>query len=264
MGRITLTHLQKLKRKKEKIACLTAYDATFAKLVEQAGAEVILVGDSLGMVVQGQDTTCPVSLQDMAYHCQMVHRGTERAFIIADLPFMTYATPEKTLESAAFLMREGQAQMIKVEGGVWLTETIQLLVERGVPVCGHIGLTPQSVHQFGGYKVQGREISEAQRIKKEAHDLEKAGISLLVLECVPRDLARQISQELTIPVIGIGAGQDCDGQVLVLYDMLGMFDKSPSFVKNFLQQTDSIPEALQAYVQEVKSSEFPSVEHSFQ
>lgn len=263
MSRITLTHLHKLKRKKEKIACLTAYDATFARLVEQAAAEVILVGDSLGMVVQGQDTTLPVSLQDIAYHCQMVHRGTERAFIVADLPFMTYATPEQTLESAGFLMREGQAQMIKVEGGAWLVDTIRLLVERGVPVCGHIGLTPQSVHQLGGYKVQGREISEAQRVRKEAHDLQEAGISMLVLECVPRDLAGQISQELTIPVIGIGAGADCDGQVLVLYDMLGMFDRSPSFVKNFLQDADSIPQALSDYVQAVKTGEFPSIEQSF-
>ncbi|MEK7990078.1 MAG: 3-methyl-2-oxobutanoate hydroxymethyltransferase [Thiotrichaceae bacterium] len=264
MGRITLTQLQKLKRNKQKITCLTAYDATFARLVEQAGTEIILVGDSLGMVVQGQDTTLPVSLQDMAYHCKMVHRGTERAFIIVDLPFMTYATPEQTLESAAFLMREGQAQMVKMEGGTWLAETVSLLVERGIPVCGHIGLTPQAVHKLGGYKVQGREISEAQRVRKEAIDLEKAGVSFIVLECVPKDLARQISQELTIPTIGIGAGSYCDGQVLVLYDMLGMFDKSPSFAKNFLQDADSIPAALAAYVQAVKSGEFPSVEHSFQ
>lgn len=264
MARITLTHLHKLKRNKEKITCLTAYDATFAKLVEQAGTDIILVGDSLGMVVQGQDTTLPVSLQDMAYHCQMVYRGTEKAFIIVDLPFMSYATPEQTLQSAAFLMREGQAQMVKLEGGSWLIETVELLVERGIPVCGHVGLTPQSVHKIGGYKIQGREISEAQRVRKEAHDLEKAGVSLLVLECVPRELARQISQELTIPTIGIGAGSYCDGQVLVCYDMLGMFDKSPSFVKNFLQETNSISAAFAAYVQAVKSGEFPTLEHSFQ
>ncbi len=264
MDRITLTYLQKLKRNKEKITCLTAYDATFARLVEQAGIEIILVGDSLGMVVQGHETTLPVNLQNMAYHCKMVYRGTKRAFIIVDLPFMTYATPEQALESAAFLMREGQAQMIKLEGGSWLTETVRLLVERGIPVCGHVGLTPQSVHQLGGYKVQGREISDAQRVRKEAHDLQEAGVSLVVLECIPRDLARQISQELTIPTIGIGAGSYCDGQVLVLYDMLGMFDKPPSFVKNFLQQTDSISAALVAYMKAVKAEEFPALEHSFQ
>ncbi|MEZ5672695.1 MAG: 3-methyl-2-oxobutanoate hydroxymethyltransferase [Thiotrichaceae bacterium] len=247
--RLTLTQLRKLKQTGEKITCLTAYDASFAYLVEQAGVEIILVGDSLGMVVQGQDSTLPVTVEDIVYHTKLVQRRTQRAFLIADMPFMSYATPQDALQNAARLMREGQAQMVKLEGGHWLIESVQQLVERGIPVCAHLGLTPQSVHQLGGYRVQGRGETEAHRLLQEAHELQQAGASLLVLECVPSDLAAQISKELTIPTIGIGAGVECDGQVLVLYDMLGIhLNKPPSFVKNFLAETDSIPAALAAYV----------------
>jgi len=262
--RLTLTQLRKLKQTNEKITCLTAYDASFAYLVEQAGVEIILVGDSLGMVVQGQDSTLPVTVEHIIYHTQLVQRRTTRAFLIADLPFMSYATPDMALQNAARLMREAQAQMVKLEGGQWLLETVQLLVERGIPVCGHLGLIPQSVHQLGGYRVQGRTETEAQRLLQEAYALQQAGASLLVLECVPSELAAQISKELTIPTIGIGAGVACDGQVLVLYDMLGInLGKPPSFAKNFLAETGSIPGALQAFVAAVKSGQFPSTAHSF-
>lgn len=262
--RLTLTQLRKLKQTGEKIACLTAYDATFAYWVEQAGVEIILVGDSLGMVVQGQDSTLPVTMEDMIYHTQLVQRSTQNAFLIADLPFMSYATADLALHNAARLMREGQAQMVKLEGGHWLIEMIRLLVERGIPVCAHLGLTPQSVHQLGGYRVQGRTETEARRLLQDAHALQQAGASLLVLECVPRDLAAQISKELLIPVIGIGAGAGCDGQVLVLYDMLGInVGKAPSFTKNFLADAGSIQTALKNYVTEVKNGQFPSVEHGY-
>lgn len=262
--RLTLTQLRKLKQTGEKISCLTAYDATFAYWVEQAGVEIILVGDSLGMVVQGQDSTLPVTMEHMIYHTQLVQRSTQHAFLIADLPFMSYATADLALHNAARLMREGQAQMVKLEGGHWLIEIMRLLVERGIPVCAHLGLTPQSVHQLGGYRVQGRTETEARRLLQEAHALQQAGASLLVLECVPRDLAAQISKELLIPVIGIGAGAGCDGQVLVLYDMLGInAGKAPSFTKNFLADGGSIQTALKNYVTEVKNGQFPSVEHGY-
>ena len=262
--RLTLTQLRKLKQTGEKITCLTAYDASFAYLVEQAGVEIILIGDSLGMVIQGQDSTLPVTVEHIVYHTQLVQRRTTRAFLIADMPFMSYATPDIALQNAAKLMREGQAQMVKLEGGQWLIEIIQLLVERGIPVCGHLGLTPQSVHQLGGYRIQGRTETEARRLLQEAHALQQAGASLLVLECVPNELAAQISKELTIPTIGIGAGVACDGQVLVLYDMLGIhLGKSPSFVKNFLADSGSIQRALQAYVEAVKNGQFPSAAHSY-
>lgn len=262
--RLTLTQLRKLKQAGEKISCLTAYDATFAYWVEQAGAEIILVGDSLGMVVQGQDSTLPVTMEHIIYHTELVQRSTQRTFLIADMPFMSYATTELALHNAARLMREGQAQMVKLEGGHWLIEIIHALVERGIPVCAHLGLTPQSVHQLGGYRVQGRTESDARRLLQDAHALQRAGASLLVLECVPRDLAAQISKELLIPVIGIGAGAGCDGQVLVLYDMLGINPgKAPSFTKNFLADGGSIQTALKNYVTEVKNGQFPSVEHGY-
>lgn len=255
--------LDKLKQNGEKITCLTAYDASFASVIDQAGIDILLVGDSLGMVVQGQDSTVPVTLDDMIYHCQSVARSKPKALLIADMPFMTYSTPEITFESATRLMQEGQAQMVKLEGA-WVAETIEMLVERGIPVCGHLGLTPQSVYTLGGYRVQGKMEEDAQRLKEEALLLQSSGATLLVLECVPGELAAEITGSLRIPTIGIGAGKDCDGQVLVLYDMLGItIGKKPSFSKDFLQGNASISAAIKAFIQAVKDSAFPGPEHTF-
>jgi 3-methyl-2-oxobutanoate hydroxymethyltransferase len=258
----TITQLRDMKIRGEKIACLTAYDASFAALLEQAGVEVVLVGDSLGMVIQGHDSTLPVTLDDMVYHCRNVRRGCAKTFVVADMPFMSYAEPDTALVNAARLLREGRAQMVKVEGGAWLMETIRLLSERGIPVCGHLGLTPQSVHQLGGYRVQGRDEVGAEQIYRDALALQDAGASLLVLECIPRALAGRISAALEIPVIGIGAGPACDGQVLVLYDMLNLtLGRKPSFVKDFLAESGTIAGALSAYVRAVKQGDFPAPEH---
>jgi 3-methyl-2-oxobutanoate hydroxymethyltransferase len=261
---MTLTQLRKLKKESKKITCLTAYDASFSRLIEQANVDILLVGDSLGMVIQGYDTTLPVTVDDMIYHCQQVYRGRSQALLIVDMPFMSYATPDTALKSAARLMREGQAQMVKLEGGGWLVETVQTLTERGIPVCAHLGLTPQSVHQIGGYRVQGKTERGAACIRDDAVALQTAGASLLILECVPGNLAAEITALLDIPVIGIGAGVECDGQVLVLYDMLGITPgKRPSFSKDFLQETGSIPAALSAFVSAVKEGTFPGTEHTF-
>ncbi len=258
-----MTKLDKLKQNGEKITCLTAYDASFSSLIDQAGIDILLVGDSLGMVVQGQNSTVPVTLDDMIYHCQLVARGKQKALLIADMPFMTYSTPEIAFETAARLMREGKAEMVKLEGA-WAAETIEMLVERGIPVCGHLGLTPQSVYKLGGYRVQGRDEIEAQLLREEALLLQSAGASLIVLECVPGDLAAEITTSLRIPTIGIGAGKDCDGQVLVLYDMLGItIGKKPSFSKDFLQTTGSISTAIEAFIEAVKNGTFPGPEHTF-
>ncbi len=258
-----MTKLEKLKQNGEKITCLTAYDASFASIIDQAGIDVLLVGDSLGMVVQGQPSTIPVTLDDMVYHCQLVARGRQKSLLIADMPFMTYSTPEIAFDSAARLMQEGQAQMVKLEGA-WVAETIEMLVERGIPVCGHLGLTPQSVYTLGGYRVQGNKEEDAERLKEEALLLQSAGASLIVLECLPGKLAAEITASLRIPTIGIGAGKDCDGQVLVLYDMLGItVGKKPSFSKDFLQETGSITTAIVAFIQAVKNGTFPSLEHTF-
>lgn len=264
MSRTTLTQLRKMKANGEKIVCLTAYDASFAHIHEHSGVDIILVGDSLGMVIQGYDSTLPVSVDDMIYHCCAVHRGTEKVFLMVDMPFMSYATPEKALETGARLMREGHAQMVKLEGGAWLKESVQLLTERGIPVCAHLGLTPQSVHQLGGYRVQGRGKSKAEQLKADALALQEAGASLLILECVPGDLAKEVSEALDIPTIGIGAGVDCDGQVLVLQDMLGItFGRTPSFSKNFLAGQASISDAITTYVKDVKAKTFPTPDHTF-
>ncbi len=261
---VNLTRLRTMKASGEKIVCLTAYDASFARLLENAGVDILLVGDSLGMVIQGHESTLPVSMEDMIYHCRQVHRGSRHALLIADMPFMSYAEPGEALRNAARLMREGHARMVKLEGGAWLAESVYLLTERGIPVCAHLGLTPQSVHQLGGYRVQGRAPEDARRIRADALTLQTAGASLLVLECVPAPLAGEISQKLDIPVIGIGAGPQCDGQVLVVYDMLGLNPGPlPSFVKNFLQEGGSIPAALRAYVSAVKNGEFPDAAHGF-
>ena len=263
MGNITVNHLQKLKEQGEKFTCITAYDATFARLVCEAGAETILVGDSLGMVLQGHESTVPVRLEDMAYHTNCVARGNCGALVIADMPFMSYATPEQTAASAAALMQAG-AHMVKMEGGTWLSESIHSLVERGVPVCAHLGLTPQSVNVFGGYRVQGRTAKGAKSILADAAEIQDAGASLLVLECIPSELAAEISEKLSIPVIGIGAGPGTDAQVLVMHDLLGLSEHTPRFVQNFMANQDSIQGALRAFVDAVKQGRYPSPEHSYE
>ncbi len=262
---VTVSSLQEMKRQGEKIACLTAYDYSFASVLDAAGVDLIMVGDSLGMVIQGYDSTLPVTLEDMAYHSHCVASGCDRAILVVDLPFMSYQIdPEQALESAGVLMKQGDAQVVKLEGGAPMVETVRFLVERGVPVCAHLGLTPQSVHQLGGYRVQGKDKDSAQRILDDARAMEDAGAAMLVLEAVPAKLAKEISHALTIPAIGIGAGKDCDGQVLVLQDMLGIYPKpSPKFSRNFMQGSDSIARAIENYVAAVKSGRFPAAEHSF-
>ncbi|MBU2893120.1 3-methyl-2-oxobutanoate hydroxymethyltransferase [Colwellia sp. D2M02] len=263
MAKITTATLLKMKQQGEKISTITAYDASFAKLFDQAGIHAILIGDSLGMVLQGQDSTLPVTVDDMAYHTQCVKRGVEDTLIIADMPFMSYATKEQAFTSAAQLMQAG-ASMIKMEGGAWLNDTISALVERGIPVCAHLGLTPQSVNVFGGFKVQGRENDKAQQMIEDAKALETAGAQLLVLECIPSALGKAISQALTIPVIGIGAGKDTDGQILVMHDALGIAcNYMPKFSRNFLKDTGDIKAAVELYISEVSAGNFPGDEHIF-
>lgn len=261
---ITIKTLNKLKQQGEKICVLTSYDAAFARLAENAGVEVLLVGDSLGMVVQGQSSTIPVSMDDMVYHTRNVCRGSQQAFVIADMPFMSYPTMERALLNAGRLMQEGGAQMVKLEGGAVQLKTVEHLTSHAVPVCGHLGLLPQSIHQLGSYQVQGREHHQAEHIRKDALALQEAGAQMLVLECVPSELARLVTAELEIPVIGIGAGNAVDGQVLVLYDMLGMGEgERPRFVKDFLQQSGSIEGAIRAYVEAVKNGSYPAAEHCY-
>jgi 3-methyl-2-oxobutanoate hydroxymethyltransferase len=266
MKKQTLHSIQQLKTEKKPITVLTAYDASFAKLVSEMGVEIILVGDSLGMVMQGHNSTVPVSMQDMVYHTRCVASGNQSSLIIADLPYMAYATERQAMDNAAQLMQAG-ANMVKLEGGEWLCLTVSLLAERGIPVCAHLGLTPQSVDSLGGYKVQGREEQDASQILRDAQALEKAGANLLVLECVPSALAEKITRQLSIPTIGIGAGNKTDGQVLVLQDMLGMnSDFSPKFVKNFFDdpKVTSIQQAITSYIAAVKERSFPAKEHSFE
>jgi len=262
---VTLSAIKEMKRRGEKITCLTAYDYSFAALLDRAGIDMIMVGDSLGMVMQGNETTLPVSLAEMVYHCRCVARGATRALLIGDLPFMSYQeSPQRALASAGRLMQRGGAQVVKLEGGEPMAETVRFLTERGIPVCAHLGLTPQSVHQLGGYRVQGREAAAAARIRHDAKVLQQAGAGLIVLEAIPAELARAITAELEIPTIGIGAGPDCDGQVLVLHDMLGIYPRpSPKFSKNFMHGAASIEDAVKRYIAAVKSGEFPGPEHSF-
>jgi len=263
MRTVTINTLQTMKQQGEKFAVLTAYDASMAHFISEAEVEVILVGDSLGMVIQGHDSTLPVTTEQVAYHTQAVKQGAKRSLIIADMPFMAYSTPEAAMDNAAALMQAG-AHMVKLEGGEWLYETFSLLAERGIPTCAHLGLTPQSVNKFGGYKVQGKDADHAQQILEDAVSLEEAGADLLVLECVPTQLAKEISNKLTIPVIGIGAGPHTDGQVLVCYDMLGLTpQRVPKFTKNFLAEAESIEDAFRLFAEEVKSGAFPTEEHSY-
>ena len=259
---LAIGDLAAMKQSGEKISCLTAYDASFSALLDQAGIDVLLVGDSLGMVIQGHHTTLPVTVDDMVYHSRSVASARKRAFLIADLPFASYATPEQALNTAARLMQAGAAQMVKLEGAK--IDVIGFLVEQGIPVCGHLGLLPQSVNRVGGYKVQGKDALQAQNMIEDALKIQRAGAGLLILECVPAPLAAEITGRLDIPVIGIGAGVNCDGQVLVLYDMLDIsVGNRPRFSKNFMAGAGSIVEAVQRYHQQVKSAQFPDPEHSY-
>ncbi len=266
MKPVTIASLVAMKAAGEKIASLTAYDYSFASLLDRAGIEVIIVGDSLGMVLQGHDNTLPVTLNDMIYHSACVARGCQHALIVVDMPFMTYhVNREQALLNAGRLMQEGRAHMVKIEGGREIVDTVHFLTERGVPVCGHLGLTPQAVHQLGGYKVQGRDSESAERLRSEARALQEAGASLLVLEAIPLGLASSISTGLVIPTIGIGAGPGCDGQVLVLQDILGVYPRpSPKFSKNFMRESDSVEGAVKAFIAAVRTGTFPGPEHSFQ
>ena len=262
MNSVTIKTLQDMKGSGEKFCCITAYDATFARIVSEAGSETILVGDSLGMVVQGHDSTIPVTISEMTYHTASVCRGNQGSLVIADLPFMSYATPQQALESATQLMQAG-AQMVKLEGGIWLCDTISMLVERGIPVCAHLGLTPQSVNVFGGFRVQGRQPKQAKSILADAVTVQDAGASLLVLECIPSELAADISGKLQIPVIGIGAGAETDAQVLVLHDLLGLTDNPARFVHDFMVGQTSIRGGVKAFVDAVKAGDYPREEHSY-
>ncbi|TDI79915.1 MAG: 3-methyl-2-oxobutanoate hydroxymethyltransferase [Betaproteobacteria bacterium] len=262
--RTTKRSLQKMRDNEEKISVLTCYDASFAVLLENSGIDILLVGDSLGNVLQGEDTTLSVTLDDMAYHTRCVTRGSSKAFIMVDMPFGTsQISPENTFENAAELMAAG-ASMVKIEGGRIMAETIRFLTQRGIPVCAHIGLMPQSVHQLGGYKVQGKTHYLAKQLLDDAVILEKAGAGMLLMEAVPATLAKKITKTLVIPTIGIGAGADCSAQVLVLYDMLGIYSgKKSMFIKNFMVGAASVNEAIENYVKEVKSGKFPGLEHIF-
>ncbi len=264
MKPVTVTTLRDMKQAGQKITCLTAYDYSFASLLDRAGLDTIMVGDSLGMTMQGHASTLPVTIEDMAYHCACVARGVAHALVIGDMPFASYqVSPEQAFENAAILMQAG-AHMIKLEGGAPMADTVGFLVERGIPVCAHLGLTPQSVHQLGGYRVQGRDAAAAEQLSADAGLLQQAGASLLVLEAVPAALARSVSAALAIPTIGIGAGPDTDGQVLVLQDMLGLYPRpSPKFSKNFMQGANSIEAAVKAYVEAVRGRTFPGIEHSY-
>ncbi len=262
--RTTQGALQKMRDDGEKIAILTCYDASFAALLENAGVDILLVGDSLGNVLQGEESTLPVTLDDMIYHTRCVARGSSRAFIMTDMPFGTsQVAPEDTFENAAELMAAG-ANMVKIEGGRIMAETVEFLTQRGIPVCAHIGLTPQSVNQLGGYMVQGKTDYQAKQLLEDAVALEKAGAGMLLMEVVPAMLAKKVTKKLSIPTIGIGAGIDCSAQVLVLYDMLGIYSgKKARFMRNFMNGASSIQEAAENYVRSVKAGEFPGPEHTF-
>ncbi len=260
---VTITTLNTLREQGEKITMLTCYDASFAAMMDRCGVEVLLIGDSLGMVCQGHSSTLPVTNADVAYHTASVVRGNDKAFVIADMPFGTYSTPEVAFANAVQLIQAG-AQMVKVEGGAWIAPIIKFLTERSIPVCAHLGLTPQSVHQLGGYKVQGKTTAAADLLKVDAQLLQETGAALLVLEAIPAGLAKEVTDLLHIPTIGIGAGPDCSGQVLVMHDLLGVFPgRKARFVKNFMEGQTNIDAAIKAYVAAVKDKSFPAAEHCF-
>ncbi len=261
---VTLNTLEQMKQRGEKIACLTAYDASFAVLLDAAGVDVVLVGDSLGMVIQGHDTTVPVTMDQMVYHCAAVARGLHRPFLMADLPFMSYPSRELALTNAVRLMQEGGARIIKLESGRGQTDIVEFLASHDIAVCAHLGLKPQSVHKTGGFRVQGREANAAQRMREDALALEAAGADLLLLECIPSELGGTIAKAVKVPVIGIGAGPQTDGQILVLYDVLDITSgRKPRFVRNFMDGSPSPQDAVTRYVRAVKSGEYPAPEHCF-
>ena len=261
---ITTTHsLKKLKQEGKKFSCITSYDASFAALADHAGIDVLLIGDSLGMVLQGEDSTLPVSMDDMVYHTRCVRKGSGSALVMADMPFMSNNTLEDTLSNAGRLMQAG-AHLIKLEGEEWLSESIVALSDRGIPVCAHLGLTPQSVNKLGGYRVQGKDTAAAEKMLATALKLQASGADLILLECVPNSLATTITNALDVPVIGIGAGNGTDGQVLVMHDLLGVSGgHKPKFVKNFMLEASTIQEAFACYDRQVKDGDFPSEQHSF-
>ncbi|MES1926756.1 3-methyl-2-oxobutanoate hydroxymethyltransferase [Salinisphaera sp. T31B1] len=261
---VTISDLARMKADGEKIACLTAYDASFAALEDRAGVDVVLVGDSLGMVVQGASTTVPVTVDDMVYHSRITAAGLGRAFLMTDLPFLSYATKHDALETSRRLMGEGAAQMVKFEGGEIQVDTIEHLSMRGVPVCAHIGLQPQLVHKMGGFKVQGRDSDAAETMIRDAKMLEQAGADMILLECVPSSLGAEITSNAKVPVIGIGAGPDTDGQILVIYDILGLSPgRKPRFVQNFMDGAGTLDAAVADYVAAVKDGRYPSAAHAF-
>ena len=261
---INVSTLREMKQSGDPIACITAYDASFGQLVDMAGVDVVLVGDSLGMVIQGHDTTVPVTVEDVIYHTRGVARGLMHAFLIADMPFMSYTSPGQALENAVRLMQEGGAMMVKLEGGKGQVAVVEHLAEHDIPVCAHLGLKPQSVHKIGGFRVQGRQAEVAKKMLDDALSLEGAGADIILLECVPNEVGRSIREAVKAPVIGIGAGPDVDGQILVLYDALGITQgRMPRFVKNFLDGQPSVLDGLRHYVREVKERTYPAREHCF-
>jgi 3-methyl-2-oxobutanoate hydroxymethyltransferase len=261
---VNVSTLRGMKADGVPIACLTAYDASFAWVVDQAGADVVLVGDSLGMVIQGHETTVPVTVADMIYHTRVVARGLRRAFLMTDMPFMSYTTPAQALENAVRLMQDGGAMMVKLEGGPGQIRVVEHLAQYDIPLCAHIGLRPQSVHKLGGFRVQGRESGQARQMVEDAAALERAGADIILLECVPNEVGRAVRDAVKVPVIGIGAGPAVDGQILVLYDMLGITaGRMPKFVQNFMEGAASVPEACARYVRAVKERAYPAPQHCF-
>ncbi len=264
--KITVPEIIKMKQRGEKITCLTAYDYSFARILDEAGVDILLVGDSVGCVVQGQANTLPVTLDEMIYHTRAVVRGRKRALVVGDMPFLSFqVSKERAVQNAGRFLQEAGAEGVKLEGGVAMRETIEAIVGAGIPVMGHVGLTPQSVHHFGGYKIQGKEKERRKMIISDALAVETAGGFAIVLEGMPMDLAKEITDRLTIPTIGIGAGANCDGQVLVIHDMLGLFnDFTPKFVKRYADVKGVMTSAVKSFITEVREQKFPSKDHSFQ
>ena len=261
---VNVSTLARMKNDGEPIACLTAYDASFAHLVDESGVDMVLVGDSLGMVIQGHDTTVPVTVDDIIYHSRIVARALTHAFLVADMPFMSYSLPEQALDNAVRLMQEGAAMMVKLEGGMGQRKVVEHLARHDIPVCAHIGLRPQSVHKIGGFKVHGRDPDQAGEMVESARQLEDAGADIVLLECVPNELGQAVAEQCRVPVIGIGAGPHVDGQILVLYDMLGITQGPlPKFVRNFIDEAANPLAACEAYVKAVKSRQYPAPEHCF-
>ena len=261
---VTLSTLARMKEEGERIACITCYDASFAVLTDEADTDVVLVGDSLGMVIQGHDTTVPVTMDHIVYHCRAVARGLNRPFLMADLPFMSYPSKEQALSNSVRLMQDGGAKMVKLESGAGQTDIVEFLAAHDIAVCAHLGLKPQSVHKSGGFRVQGRDSDAGERMMRDAKKLESAGADMILLECIPTELGRRLTAELHVPVIGIGAGPHTDGQILVIYDVLDITTgRKPRFVRNFMAESGTNLQALKNYVQAVKKREYPAAEHSF-